>query len=37
VLFNEIQKKATPRQLDLIRSHHSPSPFNDNTEDEFWK
>ena len=37
VLFNEIQEKATHEQLDLIAIHHSPHPFTENTEDEFWK
>ncbi|HEX8040193.1 MAG TPA: hemerythrin domain-containing protein [Chryseosolibacter sp.] len=37
VLFNEVQKKATPRQLEVVSSLHAETKFRDNTEDEFWK
>jgi len=37
VLFNEIQKTASPLQLDMVTSLHADHNFVDNTEDEFWK
>lgn len=35
-LFNEIQKKATPQQLEIIAEKHTDGKFKENTEDEFW-
>lgn len=37
ILFNEIQKTATPSQLKTIEEHHNHQRFEENTEDEFWK
>lgn len=37
VLFPEIQKNATPEELDLIDDVHADERFEDNLEDEFWK
>lgn len=37
VLFNEIQQVATTEQLELFDKHHTEQPFQENTEDEFWK
>lgn len=36
-LFNEIQEIATEEQLKSVSAHHEDSPFQENTEDEFWK
>ena len=36
VLFNEIQKMATPEQLELIDKHHSHTAPLQDWEDEFW-
>lgn len=35
VLFNEIQKVATPQELDKLYTKHN-SDFQDNIADEFW-
>lgn len=35
-LFNEIQRVATPAQLELVAENHPDSKFRENTEDEFW-
>lgn len=37
VLFNEIQEKATPSQLQSIVQVHQPAKFADNTSDPFWE
>lgn len=37
VLFNEIQKIATDKQLKIISKIHNDERFNDNTNDIFWK
>lgn len=37
ILFNEIQKVATPEQLQLIAEVHSEELIPTNEEDEFWK
>ena len=37
VLFNEIQKVATEKQLQFILEHHSETKFLDNTTDNFWE
>jgi len=37
VLFKEIQKFATDKQLKLIDQIHTEEKFTDNTEDEFWR
>ena len=37
VLFNEIQKIATPQQLTTILKLHTNEKFNDNTDDKFWE
>ena len=37
VLFNEIQAVANPEQLEKVTAHNTESPFQDNTEDEFWR
>ncbi|MCX2744037.1 hemerythrin domain-containing protein [Mangrovivirga sp. M17] len=37
VLFNEIQKVADEEQLEEIENHHQEEPFEDYTEDVFWK
>lgn len=36
VLFNEIQKVATEKQLQIISKIHKDEKFNDNTDDVFW-
>jgi hypothetical protein len=36
VLFNEIQKIATEKQLGIISKIHTDGKFNDNTDDPFW-
>ena len=36
VLFNEIQKVATEKQLETILKLHTDEKFNDNTDDPFW-
>jgi len=36
VLFNEIQKIATEKQLLIISKIHTDGKFNDNTDDPFW-
>lgn len=36
VLFNEVQKVATPEQLQQVARHHEER-FQDNIEDEFWR
>ena len=36
-LFNEIQKQASPEQLEVIAEVHEDERFQDNTVDEFWK
>lgn len=36
VLFNEIQKTATKKQLKTILKIHNDEKFNDNTDDPFW-
>lgn len=35
VLFNEVQKLATPQQLQLINDNHTET-FKDDWKDEFW-
>lgn len=35
-LFNEIQRQATPEQLELIAEKHKDEKFQENTIDEFW-
>lgn len=37
VLFNEIQKVATEKQMETISKLHTDEKYNDNTDDEFWK
>jgi iron-sulfur cluster repair protein YtfE (RIC family) len=37
VLFNEIQNKATEKQLHKLSQIHSEDKFIDNTEDIFWE
>ncbi len=37
VLFNEIQKVATEKQLKTISELHDDTKFQDNLDDEFWK
>ncbi len=37
VLFNEIQKAATEKQLKTISELHNDAKLQDNTDDEFWK
>lgn len=37
VLFNEIQKEASPEQLLEIEKRHNHPDFCDNSDDEFWK
>ncbi|MCC8358337.1 hemerythrin domain-containing protein [Salinimicrobium sediminilitoris] len=36
-LFNEIQKQASPEQLEVILEVHKDERFQENTSDEFWK
>lgn len=36
ILFNAIQKAATPEQLKLIQEKHTDTKFVENTTDEFW-
>ena len=36
VLFNEIQKVASEKQLKIIKEHHSDDKFVDNLSDQFW-
>lgn len=36
ILFNEIQKLATEKQLQTILKIHKDEKFNDNTVDPFW-
>ncbi|MDC6390466.1 hemerythrin domain-containing protein [Maribacter sp. PR1] len=36
VLFNEIQKVATEKQLEAISKIHTDEKFNDNINDPFW-
>jgi iron-sulfur cluster repair protein YtfE (RIC family) len=36
VLFAEIQKIATAKQMAIIAENHSESNFIENTTDEFW-
>lgn len=36
-LFNEIQRQASPEQLEVILEVHKDERFQENTEDEFWK
>ena len=36
-LFNEIQKQASPEQLEVIAEVHKDERFQENTVDEFWK
>lgn len=36
-LFPKIQETATEEQLKLVNTVHQESPFEENTEDEFWK
>ncbi|MEY8019350.1 hemerythrin domain-containing protein [Muriicola sp. E247] len=36
VLFNEIQKVATEKQLQIISKIHNDERFTDNTDDPFW-
>lgn len=36
VLFNEIQKIATEKQLETILKLHTDEKFIDNTSDPFW-
>jgi len=36
ILFNEIQKVATQKQLRIISKIHTDGKFNDNTDDPFW-
>ena len=36
VLFNEIQQKASPEELEEIEKHHHGIKFSDDYEDEFW-
>lgn len=35
-LFNEIQRVATPEQLEYIAENHVEEDFQDNEEDQFW-
>lgn len=37
ILFNEIQKVATEKQLKSISELHDDAKLKDNTDDEFWK
>lgn len=37
VLFNEIQEKATFTELNKINEVHVEAPFEENTDDVFWK
>lgn len=37
ILFNEIQKIATKKQLRKISKIHKDEKFNDHTDDPFWK
>ncbi len=37
VLFNEIQKVATEKQLELISKLHTDEKFEDNAKDPFWE
>lgn len=37
VLFNEIQQIATEEQLKRITAMHIEEPFQENTQDEFWR
>lgn len=37
ILFNEIQKVATKKQMKIIAQLHNDEKFNDNTDDEFWR
>ncbi len=36
ILFNEIQKIATPEQLNIISKLHNDEKFRDNSDDPFW-
>lgn len=36
ILFNEIQKLATEKQLQTILKIHNDEKFNDNNDDPFW-
>ncbi|MBS1516724.1 MAG: hemerythrin domain-containing protein [Bacteroidetes bacterium] len=36
ILFNDIQKSASPQQLDVIKSSHPDLRFADNLYDQFW-
>ncbi|MGB3149431.1 MAG: hemerythrin domain-containing protein [Maribacter sp.] len=36
ILFNEIEKSATVKQLQTILKMHNDEKFNDNTDDPFW-
>ena len=37
ILFNEIQKIGTEKQLNTISELHNDAKFQDNVADEFWK
>lgn len=37
VLFGEIQKNASPEQLEKVASLHAELKFKENSEDEFWQ
>jgi len=37
ILFNEIQKAASPEQLKEFELHHTEEKFTENLNDEFWK
>ena len=37
ILFNEIQKVATEKQLESIQANHSDEKFSDNLIDVFWE
>jgi iron-sulfur cluster repair protein YtfE (RIC family) len=37
ILFNELQKVATKKQLETILKLHTNEKFSDNTNDPFWE